>query len=177
MCPHTFFSFFFNLTGLAYEEQELTMTVFSDQDNSVISGNGQSHSTPQQPPAQPAHMGSRAGSVSRASHFNGADTQSNAYATINKLPMSMGRRSLFNGSLGFVDGNNGGQERDYATLEKYVRSPPGPVVPGIHSTPFHQGSLPRRFSNDFGPSRVLSPARSNIVINQNGEPELVAELI
>jgi hypothetical protein len=151
------------------------MTVFSDQDNSVISGNGQTNSTPQQPPAQQPHMGSRAGSVSRASHF--ADTQSNAYATINKIPMSMGRRSLFNGSLGFVDGGNPGQERDYATLEKYVRSPPGPVVPGIHSTPFHQGSLPRRFSNDFGPSRVLSPARSNIVINQNGEPELVAELI
>jgi hypothetical protein len=54
------------------------------QDNSVISGNGQTHSTPQPsgPPGQP-HMGSRAGSVSRASHF--ADTQSNAYATINKV--------------------------------------------------------------------------------------------
>ena len=158
------------------------MTVFSDQDNSVISGNGQTHSTPQPTagaPVQQPHMGSRAGSVSRASHFAGADAQSNAYATINKIPMSMGRRSLFNGSLGFVDGGNNppGQERDYATLEKYARSPPGPVVPGIHSTPFHQGSLPRRFSNDFGPSRVLSPARSNIVINQNGEPELVAELI
>ena len=86
------------------------MTVFSDQDNSVISGNGQAHSTPQQPPPPQPHMGSRAGSVSRASHFAGVDTQSNAYATINKLPMSMGRRSLFNGSLGFIDGNNpGGQ--------------------------------------------------------------------
>ena len=134
--------------------------------------------------------GSRHGSVSRASHL---ETQSNAYATINKLPMVPGssRRSLFNGSLGFADGGHhtGGEvistpERDYATLEKSIRSPPGPVVPGIHSTPIHQqhGSLPRRYSNDFnGPSRVISPSsrngRSNLIINQNGEPELVADLL
>ena len=137
--------------------------------------------------------GSRHGSVSRASHL---ETQSNAYATINKLPMVPGssRRSLFNGSLGFTDGGHhdprSGEiiptpERDYATLEKSIRSPPGPVVPGIHSTPIHQqqGSLPRRYSNDFnGPSRVISPSsrsngRSNLIINQNGEPELVADLL
>ena len=139
--------------------------------------------------------GSRHGSVSRASHL---ETQSNAYATINKLLMvagSQSRRSLFNGSLGFADSGhhpNGGDimqtpERDYATLEKSIRSPPGPVVPGIHSTPIHQqqGSLPRRYSNDFnGPSRVISPShrnnsngRSNLIINQNGEPELVADLL
>jgi len=82
------------------------MTVFSDQDNSVISGNGQAHSTPQTiPGGHPSHMlGSRNGSVSRASHLAGYDSQSNAYATINKVPISMGRRSLFNGSLGFVEG-------------------------------------------------------------------------
>lgn len=131
--------------------------------------------------------GSRHGSVSRASHL---ETQSNAYATINKLPMVAGssRRSLFNGSLGFTDhGQHTGDiipppERDYATLEKSIRSPPGPIVPGIHSTPIHQqqGSLPRRYSNDFnGPSRVISPSngRSNLIINQNGEPELVADLL
>ena len=132
--------------------------------------------------------GSRHGSVSRASHL---ETQSNAYATINKLPMVAGssRRSLFNGSLGFTDHGHPGEiipspERDYATLEKSIRSPPGPIVPGIHSTPIHQqqGSLPRRYSNDFnGPSRVISPSaqggRSNLIINQNGEPELVADLL
>ena len=71
--------------------------------------------------------GSRPGSVSRASHL---ETQSNAYATINKLPMVAGssRRSLFNGSLGFTDHGHGGEmipspERDYATLEKSIRSP------------------------------------------------------
>merc|ERR1719323_1666271 len=69
----------------AYEEQELTMTEFSDQDNSVISGG-------QQAPT---------GSVGRASHLHPLDAQSNAYATINKLPMvPASRRSLFNGSLG-----------------------------------------------------------------------------
>ena len=130
--------------------------------------------------------GSRHGSVSRASHL---ETQSNAYATINKLPMVAGssRRSLFNGSLGFTEHAQGEilppPERDYATLEKSIRSPPGPIVPGIHSTPIHQGSLPRRYSNDFnGPSRFISPSamgngRSNLIINQNGEPELVADLL
>merc|ERR1719510_1607003 len=130
----------------AYEEQELTMTVFSDQDNSVISGNGAGNGSQIHAPG--GINGSRTGSVSRASHL---ETQSNAYATINKLPMVAGssRRSLFNGSLGFTDhGQHTGDiipppERDYATLEKSIRSPPGPIVPGIHSTPIHQqqGSL------------------------------------
>ena len=126
-------SFFF--FSAAYEEQELTMTVFSDQDNSVISGNGsqQPHSSTPQP--RPPSYGP-GGSVSRGSQLGmgpNPETQSNAYATINKFPMgaSMGRRSLFNGSLGFVDGTPGGPqqmsphmqmqmqgERDYATLEK-----------------------------------------------------------
>jgi hypothetical protein len=171
----------------AYEEQELTMTVFSDQDNSVISGgNGNGNGSQNHAPGGMMN-GSRHGSVSRASHL---ETQSNAYATINKLPMVAGssRRSLFNGSLGFTDhGQHTGDiipppERDYATLEKSIRSPPGPIVPGIHSTPIHQqqGSLPRRYSNDFnGPSRVISPSngRSNLIINQNGEPELVADVL
>ena len=145
----------------AYEEQELTMTVFSDQDNSVISGSQRQNG----------------GSISRGSHL---ETQSNAYATINKLPMATSsRRSLFNGSLGFTDGGmdaSGHMERDYATLEKSIRSPPGPVVPGIHSTPYQAGSLPRRFSDDFD-GRVVSPSRSNLIINQHGEPELVADLM
>ena len=99
----------------AYEEQELTMTVFSDQDNSVISGNGGS-----------GNSQSRRGSVSQSN----LETQSNAYATINKLPMApASRRSLFNGSLDLADG-----ERDYATLDKSSRSPLGPVVPGVTST-------------------------------------------
>ena len=46
------------------------------------------------------------------------------------------------------------QDRDYATLEKSIRSPPGPTVPGIHSTPhgaYHgAGSLPRRYSSGGG---------------------------
>ena len=165
----------------AYEEQELTMTVFSDQDNSVISGGGG------------AGNGQHAAGVVGASHH--LDTQSNAYATINKLPMvPASRRSLFNGSLALngEDGDDGGGiqqhliaasygERDYATLEKSVRSPPGPLVPGIHSTPIHQDSLPRRrFSNDFSSPLGSSAANargSNIVINKNGEPELVADLM
>merc|ERR1712051_615403 len=48
----------------AYEEQELTMTVFSDQDNSVISGQ-----TPQNGNGNGA-SNSRMGSISRASGFN-----------------------------------------------------------------------------------------------------------
>jgi hypothetical protein len=36
-------------------------------------------------------------------------------------------RSLFNGSLDIMD-----HERDYATLDKSVRSPIGPVVPGTY---------------------------------------------
>ena len=47
------------------------------------------------------------------------ETQSNAYATINKLPMAgSSRRSLFNGSLDITDHN---ESRDYATLEKSYR--------------------------------------------------------
>ena len=99
------------------------------------------------------------------------------------------RRSLFNGSLALngEDGEDGNQhliaaaygERDYATLEKSVRSPPGPLVPGIHSTPVHQDSMPRRrFSDDFSSPIANGAGRgSNIVINKNGEPELVADLM
>ena len=98
------------------------------------------------------------------------------------------RRSLFNGSLALngEDGEDAPQqhliaaaygERDYATLEKSVRSPPGPLVPGIHSTPVHQDSMPRRrFSNDFS-SPITGGRGSNIIINKNGEPELVADLM
>jgi hypothetical protein len=152
----------------AYEEQELTMTVFSDQDNSVISGSNALNG----------------GSVSRASHH--LDSQSNAYATINKLPMvPASRRSLGLNGGGEDDSTHqhliaSPYERDYATLEKSVRSPPGPLVPGIHSTPVHQESLPRRrFSNDFTSSlgHANGYRGSNIVINKNGEPELVADLM
>ena len=73
-----------------------------------------------------------AGSISRASGFN-PETNSNAYATINKLPLvatASRRRSL----LGLVTPMDH-QERDYATLEKMSpRSPPGPIVPGVHSS-------------------------------------------
>ena len=51
---------------------------------------------------------------------------------------SSSRRSLFNGSLDIID-----HERDYATLEKSHRSPLGPVVPGVTSTPI-SSTLPRR---------------------------------
>ncbi len=134
------------------------------------------------------------GSVGRHSQsmmqLGGGDTQSNAYATINKLPLApgagasgAGRRSLFGTAAG--DGGASGAPPDYATLEKYVsssaaRSPPGPVVPGIHATPGHfsahslpRGGLGRRFSGggggDFG--------GSNLVINRQGEAELVADLM
>ena len=40
----------------------------------------------------------------------------------------MPTRSLFNGSLDIMD-----HERDYATLDKSIRSPIGPVVPGKHN--------------------------------------------
>ena len=65
-----------------------------------------------------------------------------------------------------------GNDRDYATLEKMSpRSPPGPIVPGVHSsTPL--GGIARRFSNDFA-----TGSRANLIINQNGEPELVADLM
>jgi hypothetical protein len=101
-----------------------------------------------------------------------ADSQSNAYATINKLPMvaTAGRRRSL---LGL--GNPGGMEpeRDYATLEKMSpRSPPGPIVPGVHSSTPMGGGISRRFSNDFG-----TGSRANLIINQNGEPELVADLM
>ncbi len=147
----------------AYEEQELTMTVFSDQDNSVISGSQNGNG------ATGANNTSRPSSVLGGSRLAApVDAQSNAYATINKLPMiPASRRSLFGADSGLPD---------YATLEKTAvsgtRSPPGPVVPGIHSTPMHQSSLPRprRFSNDFSP-------RSNLIINRHGEPELVGDLM
>ena len=162
------------------------MTVMSDQDNSVISGNGNgsvSH-------GPGGGGGSRVGSVSRGS-LHHLETQSNAYATINKLPMATSsRRSLFNGSLGLAGGPGGGEggERDYATLEKSIRSPPGPTVPGIHSTPmmYHgAGSLPRRFAGGSGVDHYdgrgqhqgMTPSRSNLIINHNGEPELVADLM
>ncbi|XP_040572795.1 cadherin-87A [Lepeophtheirus salmonis] len=152
----------------AYEEQELTMTVFTDQENSVISGNnGQNQNN---------------GNNHSGHDSNLMETQSNAYATINKFPntLSSRRTNLFNSAL---DLNS---ERDYATLEKNIsRSPPGPVVPGIHpSAGIFQGSLPRRFSNEFDSSTapVLPPGnkqihRSNLTINKEGEPELVAELM
>jgi len=137
----------------AYEEQELTMTVFSDQDNSVISGNGGS-----------GNSQSRRGSVSQ-SHL---ETQSNAYATINKLPMApASRRSLFNGSLDLVDG-----ERDYATLDKSARSPLGPVVPGVTSTPI-SSTLPRRQQAGHSPPDTRG---SNFFLNRDGEPQLVGNL-
>ena len=60
------------------------MTVFSDQDNSVISGgNGNGSTINEYGQQQQQQM--RPGSVSRQSHL--METQSNAYATINKLPM------------------------------------------------------------------------------------------
>ena len=129
------------------------------QDNSVISGQ-----TPQ--PQNGVQNGtSRPGSISRASQM--MDSQSNAYATINKLPLPAGRRRSL---LGLVNAGGGESERDYATLEKTTpRSPPGPLVPGVHSsTPL--GGIARRFSNDLG-------SRANLIINQNGEPELVADLM
>merc|ERR1719242_429751 len=137
----------------AYEEQELTMTVLSDQDNSVISGNGGS-----------GNSHSRRGSISQSQ----LDTQSNAYATINKLPMaSSSRRSLFNGSLDIMD-----QERDYATLEKASRSPLGPVVPGVTSTPIST-TLPRRQQAGNSPPDTRG---SNFFLNRDGEPQLVGNL-
>ncbi|CAB4068010.1 Cadherin-87A [Lepeophtheirus salmonis] len=119
----------------AYEEQELTMTVFTDQENSVISGN------------------------------NGQNQN--------------------NGN------NHSGHDSNLMETQKQIclinisRSPPGPVVPGIHpSAGIFQGSLPRRFSNEFDSSTapVLPPGnkqihRSNLTINKEGEPELVAELM
>ena len=137
------------------------------QENSVISGQ-----TPQ-PGNGNGHGVSRPGSISRASAFAGGETNSNAYATINKLPLvttASRRRSL----LGLVNnsGIENGPDRDYATLEKMSpRSPPGPIVPGVHSsTPL--GGIARRFSNDFA-----TGSRANLIINQNGEPELVADLM
>ena len=80
--------------------------------------------------------------------------------------------------MGLVEhGNLNGGERDYATLEKMSspRSPPGPIVPGVHSsTPL--GGIARRFSNDFAAGNGTG-SRANLIINQNGEPELVADLM
>merc|ERR1712029_439570 len=156
----------------AYEEQELTMMVFSDQENSVISG---------QTPQQNGNGTSRPGSISRASAFMNAETNSNAYATINKMPLVAGTASRRRSLLGMVHDSHDnsriehgqGHQRDYATLEKMSpRSPPGPIVPGVHSsTPL--GGIARRFSNDF----AATGSRANLIINQNGEPELVADLM
>ena len=102
------------------------------------------------------------------------ETQSNAYATINKLPMApSSRRSLFNGSLGLED-------REYATLDKSSRSPIGPVVPGIHPTPAQSNTIPRRVNNQY--SGYNSPGEnkrsgSNMFLNQDGEWQLVGELM
>ena len=107
----------------------------------------------------------RRGSVSQ-SHL---ETQSNAYATINKLPMApASRRSLFNGSLDLVDG-----ERDYATLDKSARSPLGPVVPGVTSTPI-SSTLPRR--QQAGGHSPPDTRGSNFFLNRDGEPQLVGNL-
>ena len=104
----------------------------------------------------------RRGSISQSQ----LETQSNAYATINKLPMaSSSRRSLFNGSLDITE-----QERDYATLEKASRSPLGPVVPGVTSTPIST-SLPRRSQ-----VRERERSSSSFYLNQHGEPQLVGYL-
>ena len=96
------------------------------------------------------------------------ETQSNAYATISKMPMVNSRRSLFNGSFDI-----GESERDYATLEKAHRSPLGPVVPGVTSTPVSQHSLPRRQAA-AGQSR--DNRGSSFYLNQDGEPQLVGNL-
>ena len=105
----------------------------------------------------------RRGSVSQSQ----IETQSNAYATISKLPMApSSRRSLFNGSLDLFD-----HERDYATLDRSNRSPLGPVVPGITSTPLSY-TLPRRdprlASTDFGGSEYY--------LGGDGEPQIVGNL-
>ena len=108
----------------------------------------------------------RRGSLSQSQ----LETQSNAYATINKLPMaSSSRRSLFNGSLDIME-----QERDYATLEKASRSPLGPVVPGVTSTPIST-TLPRRQAAAGG-SQVRDRSGSSFYLNQHGEPQLVGYL-
>jgi len=96
------------------------------------------------------------------------ETQSNAYATISKMPMVNSRRSLFNGSFDI-----GESERDYATLEKSHRSPLGPVVPGVTSTPV-TSTLPRRLSSAAGQSR--DARGSSFYLNQDGEPQLVGNL-
>jgi len=76
------------------------------------------------------------------------------------------RRSLFNGSLDLFD-----HERDYATLDRSNRSPLGPVVPGITSTPLSY-TLPRRdprlASTDFGGSEYY--------LGGDGEPQIVGNL-
>jgi len=161
------------------------MTVLSDQENSVMSGTGNSSTTNGHHP-HPNFPGSSVGRAA-ASHLM-ADTQSNAYATINKLPGSGG--SAMGASRRGFDGRSGSPPPpppDYATLEKHVsrmpRSPPGPVVPGIHPPPppaYQSSTLPGRGSTN-GVNGALSAARgprgSALVINRNGEPELVADLM
>jgi hypothetical protein len=70
------------------------------QENSVISGQ-----TPQ-PGNGNGHGVSRPGSISRASAFAGGETNSNAYATINKLPLvttASRRRSLLGMAIPVVE--------------------------------------------------------------------------
>ena len=82
---------------------------------------------------------------------------------------SSSRRSLFNGSLDITD-----HERDYATLEKSHRSPLGPVVPGVTSTPINN-TLPRRQAG-AGPGYARDRSGSSFYLNQDGEPQLVGNL-
>jgi hypothetical protein len=149
----------------AYEEQELTMTVFSDQENSVISGQNPHDNSNS---SHPGSVGRQSAAAHAQQQIMNSDAHSNAYATINKLPLAAANRSSFLG---------GPPERDYATLEKPIRSPPGPLVPGIHSTPIHQDSFSRRFNQLDHGGRANGHNNSNFVINRHGEPELLADLI
>ncbi len=68
--------------------------------------------------------------------FHGGDTNSNAYATINKLPL-VATASRGRSLLGLVNNSIDNNDQDYATSEKMSpQSPPDPIVPGVHnSTP------------------------------------------
>ncbi len=121
--------------------------------------------------------------MGRHSHsaMMGYDTQSNAYATINKAPgagvaAANGRQHLLRGGGPFAAE---APPPDYATLEKYVsssaqRPPPGPLVPGVHPSSSNNGSntLPRPLRRADG-----AATGSNLVINRDGQPELVADLM
>ena len=79
---------------------------------------------------------------------------------------------MFNGSLDI-------SERDYATLDKSARSPIGPVVPGITSTPAagYGGSLPR---GGGGGNRQYPPPPDFFAGGGggggDGEPQIVGNL-